>query len=210
MLSNWNITSGALKIACYIKLSLSYAKRFLLSRNHACVSMRYMEIALLSTSSLRIKDKVVSFVVDPTDKTFYNAALLVEENILDVQTPEETVIINGPGEYEVGGVKMVGYRAENNALYSLSIAGVDVLLGNIKAMEKMQNKVKEHNIVIALCNEVSNASFLTALTTNVLMFYGEKAAEVSQSLSKENINTTSKYTTTKDKLPQEVETVVLS
>jgi hypothetical protein len=43
----------------------------------------------------------------------------------------------------------------------------------------------------------------------VIIFYGEKAAEIAQTFGKETVKQMAKYSTTKDKLPQEVETIVL-
>jgi hypothetical protein len=168
-----------------------------------------MEVALLAHNSIRIKEKQTSFVVDPQEKVSANGILLVKGNVTSVQIEDDSVLVYGPGEYEIGGIKLSGLRSENDVLYSLTIGGMAVIVGEIKALEKMQQKLKEHNVVIALCNEVSNASFLTTLATNVIMFYGEKAAEVGQSLSRENVKTVSKYSTTHDKLPQEAETIIL-
>ncbi len=171
--------------------------------------MNYMEIALVAHNSIRIKEKQTSFIIDPQEKVAASGVLLLKGDITNVKVEEESVLVFGPGEYEIGGIKLSGIRSDNDLLYSLNVAGVAVIIGEVKALEKMQQKLKEHNIVVALCNEVSNASFLTTLATNVIMFYGEKATEVSQSLSKENVKTVSKYSTTRDKLPQEAETIIL-
>ena len=53
-------------------------------------------------------------------------------------------------------------------------------------------------------------SFATALASNVLIITGEKAQEVTSTFVKENVKNMSKYVVTRDKLPQEVETIQLS
>lgn len=171
--------------------------------------MSYMEIAFLPQNSLKIKGKTSAFVVDPAEKNAFNAVLLLNKSLDEIKLDEEVVVIGGPGEYEVGGVKLTGVRSEADVFYSLNVEGVDVVVGKLSTLDKMQHKLKEHNIVVALCNEEANASFLTSLTSNVVIFYGEKAKEVAQGFGRENIQHLPKYTTTKEKLPQEVETVVL-
>ena len=94
--------------------------------------MNYMEIVLLTQNSIRIKDKQASFVVDPQEKVSADAYLLLKNPAHVVKAEEETVIISGPGEYEIGGVKLSGIRAETNSVYSLNVGGVAVLVGDIK------------------------------------------------------------------------------
>ncbi len=74
----------------------------------------------------------------------------------------------------------------------------------------MHQKLKEHNIVIVDCYDVGSATFITSLAQNVVIFYGEKASEVASSFGKENVKQMNKYSSTKDKLPAEVETVLLA
>lgn len=168
-----------------------------------------MEIALLQKTGLRIKGKTATFVINPHDVAGANAALVLDDSV-DPASTEESVVLNGPGEYEIGGVKISGTRGDKGVLYSLAIDGMDVLIGKIETLSAMQHKLKEHNIVISLCNEPANASFLTSLAINVVLFYGDKAAETAQGFEKDNLQTMSKYTTAAGKLPAEVETILLA
>jgi hypothetical protein len=107
--------------------------------------MKYMEIALLPKSSLKIKAKNATFVVDPHDTTQYSAGILLGKSGVNIGE-FEMVILDGPGEYEVGGVKMTGIKSDGSSVYSLNVDGVDVVLGRVASLEKVQNKLKEHNI----------------------------------------------------------------
>jgi hypothetical protein len=171
--------------------------------------MGYMEIAVLPKAALRIKGKNASFIIDPEDGKDYNASILVGKASDPSKSSSDEVIIEGPGEYEIGGVKITGTRSNSAVIYSLKIDGIDVVLGKLSSLDAMHQKMKEHNIVVVLCNETGDASFLTSLTSNSVIFYGEKGLEIAQSIGKENLQKMSKYTTAKDKLPQEVETIVL-
>ena len=171
--------------------------------------MFYMEFALLPKESLRIKGKRCTFVVDPQDKSTYNAGLALRIAKESLKNQEGAILIYGPGEYEVGGVKMNGVRNEGDMIYSMNVDGIDIPLGRLGSIEKMQQKLKEHHIVIAYDDTAINPSFVTGLATGAVVFYGVNAKEIAVKFGKENIKEMEKYTTTLDKLPQEVETIVL-
>ena len=172
--------------------------------------MGYMEIALLPKSGLRIKGKQAVLAIDSQDKAVYPAVLLMNKTSEEVNKTDETVVIAGTGEYEVGGIKMSGIRVEGSTIYSMTVDGVSILLGNLNSLEKIHAKLQDHHIIVVNCNEVGNTSFITALVENVIIFSGEKAAEVVQGFGKEGVKNMNKYTVTKDKLPAEVETILLT
>ncbi|HWY80185.1 MAG TPA: hypothetical protein VNW29_07545 [Candidatus Sulfotelmatobacter sp.] len=170
--------------------------------------MGYMEIALLPNSVLRIKGKNATFVVNPQGAVVANAALLLDPNA--EYESEEVVTLSGAGEYEIGGAKLTGLRNEKSVLYSIHIDGMDVAVGTIILLSEMQHKLKEHNLIIVNCENIIDASFLTSLAVNAVIFYGEKATEVAQGFEKEKLKTMNKYTASLGKLPAEMETILLS
>ena len=169
-----------------------------------------MEIALLYKNCLRIKGKRATFVVDPSkqDKVVYNAAMVVAQPAERLYVHPDTVVIEGPGEYEIAGVKMSAIN-DGAIVYNLVVDGVEIYLGKISSFEKMQHKLKEQHVVIAYADSMLNASFVTSLSTNVIIFYGDRATELAASIGKEKSEAVGKYSITHDKLPQVVETVVL-
>src|SRR5882724_3957772 len=171
--------------------------------------MRYMEIALLSKNGLRFKSKLAAFAVDPQDKSDYDAIFLLVKSPDEI-TSQAPILITGPGEYEIGGSKITASRSEKEILYSLTLDSIDILLGTLTGLEKMQHKLKEHHIVVVDCNTISSASFVTSLASNVIIFYGEKATEIAQAFGKESVKSMTKYSSTLEKLPGEVETILLA
>jgi hypothetical protein len=169
-----------------------------------------MEIAIVPQSALRIKGKQMTLGVDQVDKSNSRGTIILHANPKDLKEPaDDHVLINGAGEYEVGGIKINGTRSGQHVLYSMNVDGVEVLIGKISTLDAMQHKLKEHHIVVALSDEVVTASFLTALASNVIIFYGDKAKEISLVFGTDTVKHLPKYQTTRDKLPQEVETVIL-
>lgn len=169
--------------------------------------MRYMEIALLPKSGLRIKGKSATFVVNPGSVTSANAVMLLVPG--DEFTTEESVVLNGAGEYEIGGVKITGLRNDKSVLYSMNIDGMEVVVGTVNLFSAMQHKLKEHNVVIVNCEETIDASFLTSLGVNAVLFYGEKASVVAEGFEKEKLQKMNKYSASLGKLPSEMETILL-
>jgi hypothetical protein len=170
--------------------------------------MGYMEIALLPKSGLRMKGKYATFVVNPVGQVIANAVFLLTPG--EEYINEETVVLNGAGEYEIGGVKINGLRNEKSVLYSMQIDGMEVVIGSIALLSSMQHKLKEHNVVIVNCDETVDASFLTSLAVNAVLFCGDKASEVAEGFEKDKLQKTSKYSASLGKLPAEMETVLLS
>ncbi|CAN5123138.1 hypothetical protein BH11PAT1_BH11PAT1_1150 [soil metagenome] len=167
-----------------------------------------MEIALLPKQALRIKGKKATFVINPVDKLEGINAALYFQSITSFDS--EIVKVAGAGDYEIAGVKIVGLRAEDTIIYSMQVDEIEILIGSIKALEKMQHKVKEHSMVILFADTVADASFATSLSINVAIFYGEKASEVVHSFAKENIQEMNKFQVTVDKLLPELQTILLA
>jgi len=170
--------------------------------------MSYMEIAIFPKSLLRLNGKNATFAINPQSAVPANAVLLLEPGAEFVS--EETVVLNGAGEYEIGSVKITGLRNEKSVLYSMNIDGLEVVVGSITLLSAMQHKLKEHNVVVVNCDETSDASFLTSLAVNAVLFCGENAAVVAQGFEKEKLQKTNKYTASLGKLSTEMETVLLA
>lgn len=171
--------------------------------------MLYMEIARLQNGGIRLKGKRATIAVDKYDKLANAFLLLSKEAGFD--STDETIVFNGPGEYEVGGVKMTGFQNNNHTVYSMTIDSITILLGGIESLQKLQSKLKEHDIVIVSSDAVptESAAFLTSLAANVIIFYGEKAVELNQVFPTEKSQQINKYSITREKLPAEIETIVL-
>ncbi len=171
--------------------------------------MSYMEIVVLPQNVLRIKGKQNSLYVNPTEKQSATVAIIIGAGERP-KFSEDTVVIDGAGEYEVGGMRISGVRTGDDVVYSMIVDGVDVLLGTLTGLENGQSKIKEHSVVVVLAQTVREASFVTSYASNALIFYGDKSEEIVSSLEKEGVHTLAKYQTALDKLPAEMEIVRLA
>ena len=167
-----------------------------------------MEIALLPKSALRLRGKAATFAFNPQTTVAANAILMFNPGAEN--SSEESVVLNGAGEYEIGGVKITGLRNEKSVLYSMNVDGLEIVVGSIALLSQLQHKLKEHNIVVVNCDEITDASFLTSLAVNAVLFCGENASVVAQGFEKEKLQTTNKYNASLGKLPAEMETILLN
>lgn len=168
-----------------------------------------MEISLLPKNAVKIKGKHSNLVINPATKTDANAIIFLGINQTTV-IEKELLVINGPGEYEVGGIKITGIKSGNDTIYSLHVDGIDILLGNQDTIEKIQNKLKEHQIVLLHTSASKDASFVTNFSPRVVLFYGEHAGETIKTINKDGATPITKYQVALEKLPAEMETILLA
>ena len=173
--------------------------------------MGNMEIAIVSAESIRIKGKQTTFVVDPVAtkaKVTADAVLFTKGSGVDTASVEGSrLTIAGPGEYEIGGVKISGVKSGETTAYYLSLDGVTVLVSPT-SMLKNKESLRDVDLVALQVDSVVDQSALATVANGVALFYGGQAAENVKGLGKE-VQPVAKYVTTKDKLPQEMEIVLL-
>lgn len=172
-----------------------------------------MEIQILPKNSLRIKGRQGSIGINLTGKNNQcNAVVLIGKDAAKKDATIDSdgiLVVNGPGEYEISGIKISGVRIKNDTIYSVTVDGVECMVGTIHAISGGQQKTKEHHIVVVDTDESMDAAFVTAVASNAVLFYGDYASDVVNKLAKENVKHTAKYQATADKLPSEMETVLL-
>jgi hypothetical protein len=173
-----------------------------------------MEVTLLDKTSLRIKSKHTNFVVDPFDKLpkiSTDAVIILSADTIDLsKVTDYRVVVKSPGEYEVGGVKISGIDVDGVTVYGLTVDNIDILLAKASSVTKVSEKLKEYDIAIFNVDSEINQTVVTALEPRVVVLYGEKANEAAKALGKENVEKLQKFTAAKDKLPEEMQVVVLS
>lgn len=171
-----------------------------------------MDIAICGKNSIKLKGKQVTFIVDPgkeMPKTSADAIILLNgSNGIDVaRVTDSRIIIDGPGGYEVGGVKISATKMPKGNLYRLSIDGVSIVLGSATDAEMEGFNVCQ--VAIVNTNNGFNEAFVTALEPKVTVLYGDKKIESAKTLGAENVVLVPRITITKDKLPEKMEIVVL-
>ncbi len=171
-----------------------------------------MEIVLVSDTSIKIRGKNASIVVDPSSiktKTQADAILLLEKEQADTSKIEGSrVIIDGPGEYEIGGIKIAGFALVKSIAYELFVDGLQVFLSSQESLKDLgQNR--ECPVVVVFSKWAVDVSQVTEMSPRIVVLYGPGAKESVKAFGKQ-VAPTSKITVTAEKLPAELEVYLLS
>ncbi len=172
--------------------------------------MVQMEITSLAKNSLKIKGKQTSVVVNPLDKSVtFEAAVVFDSPKSLLKLKSDILTIDGPGEYEIGGLKITGVRYEDSVSYTFIVDDVRIVLVDNKTLAKFHSKLPDVNLVIVMVSSEDDLSSATNVAGSAVLYMGDKSDEVVNKSIKEGVTKTSKYTVTKDKLPTEVQQLLL-
>ena len=173
-----------------------------------------MEVYSIGPSTIRIKGKQAALVVDPTKlikaKVQADGVLFLgtSKEFDSSKVEEQRVVIQGPGEFELGGLKISGLRVKEDLLYELLVEGLKICVVQAKTLSTFDDK-NEYHVVIINANAPIDSSRVAAMTPSVVILYGEQAGDGAKKLGKDSVTPVSKYQTTFEKLPPEMEIVVL-
>jgi hypothetical protein len=172
-----------------------------------------MEIAKLSDTSVRIKGKVATLAIAPLGlkaKPAVDAALFLQHtfDMKNLTVEGETIIINGPGEYEIKSVKFVGKGKGEDLGYLARIEGMLVYMVKASSLVKSKELMEDCQVLLVDADVAVEENVVAASNAQVAVLFGAHAQEIAKQLGKENAPV-GKYVTTKDKLPAETEVVVL-
>ncbi len=120
----------------------------------------YMEIKFLNKSTIFLKGKKENILIDPTEKEIIenkNTSRIIVYTNGDFNqmslTNDEKIIIRGGGEYEIGGVEIIGINGEDgNTVYRIVIDSfILVVLGRInqELTPKRIEKIDSTDILLA-------------------------------------------------------------
>ena len=173
-----------------------------------------MDVTLLSESSIKIKGKKASLIVDPRAKMPKNTAdmvLALQGEIAPERGEESRVTINDDGEYEIGSVKITGQsNGDLGIFYNLNIDNTQIILAKVSTLEKLTDTGPEAEVAILNVDSGLNESIIASLEAKVIVLYGEKSQEGIKSLGKNDVTPAKKLTIAKEKLPDETQIVWLA
>ncbi len=211
-----------------------------------------MDIYWYGQSCFKIKGKTASVVIDPFDPEKFGLKLPKELEgqvvLATHQHPDHNnanavsgnpLIIEGPGEYEISGVSVVGVRTNHdasggtergkNTLYHITMDGIDIVhvgdLGHVLAEEQTSEIDNVDILMIPVggnytIDSETAAKVVAQLEPKIIIPMHYKipglTAEVEgvepflKEMGAENVQPQPKLTITKDKLPEEPAVILLS
>ena len=173
-----------------------------------------MDIQILTENTLKIKAKKTILAVDPNPKVVKfdaDAILVMDVNSDPTRVNGSRITIEGPGEYEISGLKVTGIKSSDGIFFALSFENVNAIIAKASSLEKVPtDKIGEYQIAIINVDSDLNQSLVTAMESRIIVLYGEKAKEGAKSLGKEEAPKSSKISIAEDKLPEEMNVMLLS
>lgn len=164
--------------------------------------------------TLKIKSKKATIAFDPKQsiQKFDADCVILQDNDSDISRINNyRIVIDGPGEYEISGLKISGIKSEGGTIYVLSSENINTIVTKASYLEKFSSdKIGEYQIVIINADSEINESKITAMEPRLIILYGIRATEGAKILGKENPQILPKISISEEKLPEEIEIMLLA
>lgn len=186
-----------------------------------------MEIRQINNRTVLIKGKKESLLINPSvevvkaNKSNSRVVLITEKDFDNFGLGAEKVIIRGAGEYEVGGIEIVGWSGgDGQTLYVVNVDGVHVgVVGNLTSelSDKKIERVDEVDVLIVSLGNMANKVILQwakkwGANYIVPINFGNKDGAIKSFLDeadREGLEPVEVLKVDKDALPEGMEIVVL-
>lgn len=172
-----------------------------------------MEIAKISPSGIKVKTKHAMIAVKPDgakEKNIIDCVLLFNKNQSDyIFFETRPLIVDGPGEYEIKGVKFTGLSKKDSLQYFGKIDGIDTVFIQGSAAQKGKEMITECQVAVIDADVELDQSTLATFSANAVVLYGNFAQNTIKKIGKA-VSPSTKYVISKDKLPQDMEIVLLA
>ncbi|MEK7186600.1 MAG: hypothetical protein AAB675_04565, partial [Patescibacteria group bacterium] len=120
---------------------------------------------------------------------------------------EYRVVIKGVGSYEVAGARVNGFSSGDNFYYALVVDGINIFIGRNTDIEKQQEKGAYSVLILNIEGEFK-PTMVSSFEPNLAILYGPDAEAGAKLLGKE-YQTASKFSQTAEKLPVDMQVVLL-
>ena len=130
-----------------------------------------MEITKLPNAGVRVKSKNTSFIVDPADGKIEGDVVILYEKPQDYLKFSGKLVIDSPGEYEVGGVSIKGERVRGFLVFDFFEDGQRlVVISNPDITGDIETEGSKVALV-RLAKKLSDET-LSSIQSEIISFYG--------------------------------------
>lgn len=188
-----------------------------------------MEITSLGLAAFRIKGKTATVVTDPYTPSHAGGKFPkhITADVVTVsrdhpdhhatnQVEGTAYVVNGPGEYEIKGVGVIGRKIEQTTIYHIELDGLSIVhLGALPRALSAEDVDSLDGVDILM---VPVGAFAAAVINEIdpsiviPMSLGTDGATVKdflKEIGKEDVVPQAKLTVTRDKLPEQMQVVIL-
>lgn len=179
-----------------------------------------MEIKYFEQGAVFIKGKKENIWINPSKSDYSskeNMARIViftekGRDFVSLTEEKDRVVINGPGEFEIGGIEISGI----NSMYAINVDGIKVVtVGKVEGeiSEKKKEKLEEADVLlISMGAEAVNIAKKSAANYIVPVEYENNQKELTlflDAFDRENLEAVESLRVDKESLPEAVEVVLL-
>lgn len=161
-----------------------------------------MDISYLGKDSFKIKAKVGTIVADPTKLTISH------------KSGGDDFVINQPGEYEVEGISVFGYKTDSSNIYVIQFEDLRIAyLGNLtkSLSEKSVSELENTDVVIVSADNMPTKDLVevvSKLEPYYVLPYGETIAKFVASYEHSS-RTVKSLSLSKVSLPEDLTEVIV-
>ncbi len=130
-----------------------------------------MEISLVNKTSVKLKGKNASVVIDPTSKT--EADIVLATKALDSLTIDKVegvrLIISGPGEFEAGGISITGKASKGTTTYHI-LDNSKVVFATSNGIAQVPDDEEFDCLLIEVMGDLKEDAFASVNAKCVVLF----------------------------------------
>lgn len=134
-----------------------------------------MDISIVKDYSIKIKDGRggTTLITDPITKTEGDIVLITDRSEeYDIDKVEgKRLVITGPGEYEIGGVSIMGKDNHGDQIFQINNSSRICLLPS-SAISKMQEEDEFDAVLIKVNKKITDDSF-SVFNAKLVILYGD-------------------------------------
>lgn len=132
-----------------------------------------MELQRTANSTIKISSKKGIVLIDP-DATPDAAIAIMSEEVGNFDTTDETLIIEGAGEYEAKGISVKGVRIADTLSYEIDTEESKLLFALSSSLEKLADKDEFDGVLVKVVGPLDEGK-LAAVTSGLVILYGDEA-----------------------------------
>lgn len=132
-----------------------------------------MEVTRLTDTSIKVKTKTASFVIDPNGKAEADVILLIDPSDADTKLVSNSrITIEGPGDYEVMDVAIQGQSFGKYYGYTLDDGASKIYIIPSVAVEKEKDE-EGFNALIVKAVEGFDIEKVTSFAPDICLAFGD-------------------------------------
>lgn len=131
----------------------------------------FMEITKLANSGVRIKAKNTAFIVDPGQGKLEEDVVILYEKPQDYLKFSGKLVIDSPGEYEVGGVSIKGERVRGFLAFDFFEDGQKIVVISNSDITGDIETEDTRVVLVRLAKKLGDEA-LSSIQSEIVSFYG--------------------------------------